>query len=87
MSESVRELIRDRRGQLDGGFPMRYRLAPGAILVLIFIGAEVGREAPATMQQYANTAALELLVIAALVGIGSLLISPVKRIPEEEDDE
>ena len=87
MSSTLSALIGDDRGQLDAGFPMRYRLAPGVILVLIFIGAEVAPEAPATMQQYANTAAPELLVIAALVGIGSLLISPVKRIPEEEDDE
>ena len=85
---SLSALISDRRAQLDGGFPMRYRLAPTAVLVVIVIVAEVAPEAPATMQQYANTAALELLIIAALVGIASLVVSPVKRMRvEEEDDE
>ncbi|WPH59226.1 hypothetical protein AFNJKBDN_CDS0009 [Halorubrum virus V_ICIS4] len=75
------------RAQLDGGLPLRWRLAPTALAVVIVIGAEVAPIAPAAMRQYANTAAFELLVVAALVGIASLVISPVRRIPEEERDE
>ena len=40
MSGSASELIDDRRAQLDGDLPMRYRLAPTTILVLIVIAAE-----------------------------------------------
>jgi len=37
------------------------------------------------MTRYANSAALELLIIAALVGVASLVVSPIKRIAVSED--
>jgi hypothetical protein len=75
------------RAQLDGSLPIRYRLAPTAALVVIVIAGELLPRVPPAMRQYASTAALELLVVAALVGIASLLVSPVRRIPEEERDD
>jgi len=75
----------NERARLDGGMPISYRLAPSAMLIVIVIGAEVAPDLPAAMTRYANSAALELLIIAALVGVASLVVSPIKRIAVSED--
>ena len=41
MSSSASDLGSDERAQLDGDLPMRYRLAPTAILVVLVIANEV----------------------------------------------